>query len=630
MASHILIVEDDRALAQTCARVLEAAGYSVAQAHDGVAAEEAVRDAPPALILLDMLLPRKDGRGVLAALAKSPATARIPVIAMSGVFKRRTLGSELTQAGVRAFLEKPFRGRDLLAEVASQIGAPRREATPPASAERLRLDAVPLAEIVWQVVEARASGTLHFEDRTLEKVLLFDEGQPVAVRSNALAETLGRMLVFRKRIDQATLERAMQLAQSREERLGQVLIDMGALSASDLDAELRAQAVQKVLDVFTWAGGQVWFEEDTPTLSFASALAGWTGRLMVLRGAARMPERSLLSILGAVADRRVTRTSVVLEPREQRQRNVAALLAELRLGAIVRDLLPRHAAGVYGLWIVGALDLGGERRPAPTGGGLPGTCAAKPAEDRRAELRALRDQLRAETYFQALGVAEDAAPDVVQRAYVALAKRYHPDRYAAEGEELKLLASEIFATLTTARETLTDADHRAEYVAHLAGESAGPERIHRAIDAERLYREGEALIRKRDYAGARRALAQACKLDPAEAEFHALYGWAHFVAANAEGGGEGAAAAERDALECLKRAIELAPESPKGYYYLAQIHKGCGRMDQAEKLLKKVLSLDPAHGEATQALRLIQMRKTKEPKAAGLGGGLFGMGRKKS
>ena len=628
MAGHILIVEDDRALAKTCARVLESAGYSVEQVHDGAAAEQAVSDSAPAVILLDLLIPKRDGRAVLAGLASSPSTAKLPVVAMSGVFKRRSVLPELQRnAAVKGFLEKPFSAKELLREVSALVGAPERrpvaEDVAPAR-ERLPVAEVPLPAIVWQICQAGASGTLHLEDRTLQKALLFIEGAPAAIRSNAMAETLGRMLVFRKRIDEATFEAATRRAASNDDRIGDALVEMGAIEPKQLEIELRAQAVQKVLEPFTWRTGSAWFEQEKPTLSYASSLAGWTGRLLVLRGAARLPEPRIRSLLAPLADRRVARSPLPLEAREQRERNVASLLSDLRPGITVRALADTHHVALYGLWLIGALDLEGERPAALRGGGLPQARPAPEATDRAAELRAVQEALRGQTYFEALGIPREAAPEVVQRAYMTLAKRYHPDRFAAESDEVKQLAGDVFATLTTARETLTDASRRDEYEAQLSGESAAPERIHRALDAERLFREGEALVRRREYASARRVLGEACKLDPGESEFHALYGWAHFVAANAAGGSE-AATAEREAIEALKQSLDLAPESPKGHYYLAQIHKACGRVEQAEKLLKKVLALDPAHTEALQSLRVIQMRKTKEPKT-----GLFGMGRKKS
>jgi curved DNA-binding protein CbpA len=202
------------------------------------------------------------------------------------------------------------------------------------------------------------------------------------------------------------------------------------------------------------------------------------------------------------------------------------------------------------------------------------------------------------------------------------AKLYHPDRFASEPDEVKRAAAEIFALLTLARDTLSDASRRASYQRQLAGEpDPDTPRVDHMLQAEKLFREGEALLKKKEYAGALQKFTGAKDLNPEEGEFQALYGWTYFVVHRETPG------TERTAVDALERAISLAPESPKGYYYLAQLHQAVGKMDQARKFLRKVLSMEPEHAEAQAALRLLKLRQEKERATAG--GGLFGFGKKK-
>jgi len=102
MASlEVLIVEDDRALARVLARALEQAGYSCRQAHDGNAALGEVAKATPDLMLVDLLLPKKDGQAVMSTLQAAEATRRIPIIAMSGVFRGVDALRSVLAAGAR-------------------------------------------------------------------------------------------------------------------------------------------------------------------------------------------------------------------------------------------------------------------------------------------------------------------------------------------------------------------------------------------------------------------------------------------------------------------------------------------------------------------------------------------------
>ena len=66
MRPIVLCVDDDRNLCQILGKALSGEGYLVRMAHDGDAALESLREEPPDLVLLDLLLPKRDGFAVLA------------------------------------------------------------------------------------------------------------------------------------------------------------------------------------------------------------------------------------------------------------------------------------------------------------------------------------------------------------------------------------------------------------------------------------------------------------------------------------------------------------------------------------------------------------------------------------
>lgn len=69
--AHVLVVDDDRSIRETLRCVLEDEGYAVLEAADGMAALDALRSSPsPAVVLLDLMMPRLDGVGVLNAVAR--------------------------------------------------------------------------------------------------------------------------------------------------------------------------------------------------------------------------------------------------------------------------------------------------------------------------------------------------------------------------------------------------------------------------------------------------------------------------------------------------------------------------------------------------------------------------------
>lgn len=79
----ILVVEDDNVLREVLTEKLRKTGYEAIQAEDGEEAMEIIRKDKPALILLDILMPRKGGMEVMEDLAADPDLHKIPVIVIS-------------------------------------------------------------------------------------------------------------------------------------------------------------------------------------------------------------------------------------------------------------------------------------------------------------------------------------------------------------------------------------------------------------------------------------------------------------------------------------------------------------------------------------------------------------------
>ena len=90
MAKDIVIVDDDPDAREILNLVLGTLEVPVRQAKDSVEALELILQDPPVLIMLDLSMPRLDGKGVLAALQANPKTADIPVL----VFTAGTVDEE--------------------------------------------------------------------------------------------------------------------------------------------------------------------------------------------------------------------------------------------------------------------------------------------------------------------------------------------------------------------------------------------------------------------------------------------------------------------------------------------------------------------------------------------------------
>jgi two-component system, cell cycle response regulator DivK len=83
MNHRILLIEDNEQNRYLATYLLEAAGYDVRPAADGLRGVALAEEVRPALILLDIQLPRMDGSAVARALKSTPALAAIPIVAVT-------------------------------------------------------------------------------------------------------------------------------------------------------------------------------------------------------------------------------------------------------------------------------------------------------------------------------------------------------------------------------------------------------------------------------------------------------------------------------------------------------------------------------------------------------------------
>jgi DNA-binding response OmpR family regulator len=82
---YILVVDDDPDLVETVALMLESKGCEVGKAYDGIEGEESIKERRPDLVILDIMMPRKDGYVLCAEMKANEETRDIPVILLTAV-----------------------------------------------------------------------------------------------------------------------------------------------------------------------------------------------------------------------------------------------------------------------------------------------------------------------------------------------------------------------------------------------------------------------------------------------------------------------------------------------------------------------------------------------------------------
>jgi two-component system cell cycle response regulator DivK len=123
----ILVVEDNHISLKLATLLLKNAGHAVLQAHDGEAAISVVRTQMPDLILMDVQMAGMDGLTATRLLKKNPATAAIPIIALTA-FAMRGDEEKILGAGCDDYIAKPYHYQDFLAKVEKILN--RKQAAP--------------------------------------------------------------------------------------------------------------------------------------------------------------------------------------------------------------------------------------------------------------------------------------------------------------------------------------------------------------------------------------------------------------------------------------------------------------------------------------------------------------------
>lgn len=124
---RILVVDDDKQIVRLVQSYLERASYQVLTAYDGEMALHAVRRERPDLVVLDLMLPNRDGWEVTRAIRSDPGLAGLPIIMLTARVEDtdKIVGLEL---GADDYIAKPFNPHEVVARVRAVLrrvtGAP--------------------------------------------------------------------------------------------------------------------------------------------------------------------------------------------------------------------------------------------------------------------------------------------------------------------------------------------------------------------------------------------------------------------------------------------------------------------------------------------------------------------------
>ena len=185
MVARILVVDDDRQIVRLLETYLTKDGMNVLTAFDGAEALQTIRRERPDLVLLDLMLPGRDGREVMRTVRADEQLARIPIVMLTARVEDsdKLLGFEL---GADDYVTKPFNPPEVVARVRAVLR--RASGAPPSAA--LQVGAVRLdPDQHIASVDGRALDLTPSEFSILQA--LMENANHVLTRAELIARALG-------------------------------------------------------------------------------------------------------------------------------------------------------------------------------------------------------------------------------------------------------------------------------------------------------------------------------------------------------------------------------------------------------------------------------------------------------
>lgn len=144
MPPRILVADDDKSIVKVLTAYLEQAGCQVFRAYDGEMAMHVLRRERPDLVILDLMMPKREGWEVTSLVRADPTLSATPIILLTARVEDtdKIVGLEL---GADDYITKPFNGREVLARVKALLRRVRLDQSPNAAPNiltcgNLRLD----------------------------------------------------------------------------------------------------------------------------------------------------------------------------------------------------------------------------------------------------------------------------------------------------------------------------------------------------------------------------------------------------------------------------------------------------------------------------------------------------------
>ncbi len=234
--------------------------------------------------------------------------------------------------------------------------------------------------------------------------------------------------------------------------------------------------------------------------------------------------------------------------------------------------------------------------------------------------------------FEILGLNQDADPDALRAAFMALANQLHPDKYSTGSDEMRDQATEAFDQVRAAFDAIDSPEKRTAYIDHVilgkpTEDDLAMEEVKALLDAEADFKKGLAAFNAGRISAAHKSFESAVRGAPEELEFCAYRAYTTF-ALNRNSDMEAANGALSELKDILDANKHQQRRLDGGWVLLGRAFRELGDKDAAKRALVQALRFNPANPDAPRELRRLEGKsggqKPSEKKKSGFFGRLFG------
>jgi len=494
----------------------------------------------------------------------------------------------------------------------------------------------------------RKSGILHLEREGIKKRIYFKKGSMIFANSDVNDDRIGEFLIRNDALDRDAFEMAVKVAKDTGKRFGKTVVEMGHMTAEEMQTQVTGQIEAIIYSLFLWEAGDWNVEPHEDPVDADIVLNLSTGDI-ILEGIRRMND--LDGIRRGLGDSqamlRHSDNPLLLSQKISLTPSEGFVLSRVDGVSTVSDIAAISPLGdeetlrcIYGLVSAGVLDVvgSGTQTAEATAAGdkvdipMPEAETLERDRDKAAappapsgptpEEQAIRDDIMARhaslataTLYDLLGLRQNAGASEIKKAYYKMAKKYHPDRhhspylYDVHGQ-----LEELFVKTTKAYQKLSDPLARRRYDASLRteaprgegvargslgtplGDAAAPSNPDGPTPQEKMadmqFQEGRRHFMEMHYFDAIQCLREAVRLASHKGQYHKLL--AQALIKNPHW--------RKEAEEHFHEALKTNQFDAECFAGLGEIYEGEGMKSRAIKMFQQALNYDPSNEFAQEKL----------------------------